>query len=130
MEDQGLLKIQLGSVKDEVQVLRNKSKLASHDGEYRNAYLRSSKTHTERLINLKFRTLLRELPNGRNYRVAGNGRVVSKEDGDMYIRNRSQLSSQLVPQTMDTQTASGNGTTRLGIFSQTDFPIMSQADDA
>ena len=84
IEDQGLLKYSSDQLKTTYKFWGNKSKLASHDGEYRNAYLRSSKTHTERLIDLNFRTLLCDLPNRRNYRVSGNGRVVSKENGDIH----------------------------------------------
>ena len=124
----GIVKIQLGSVTDKVKVLREKSKLAKSDGEYRNVYLRSSKTHTERLVDLNFRTLLHELPNGKNYRVAGNGRVIIRDDGTS--KKQLQTSqSQRNPLTMDATTTIVAGSDAFDLFSQKEFPPMSQANN-
>ena len=124
----GVVKIQLGSVTDKVKVLRQKSKLAKSDGEYRHVYLRSSKTRTERLIDLNFRTLLHELRNGKNYRGAENGRVIIKDDGTS--KKRLQTSqSQCNPLTMDVTTTNVAGSDGFDLFSQKEFPPMSQASN-
>lgn len=38
----------------------------------------SSKSHTERILELNARTLLREMPNGNQFRITSNGRIVKK----------------------------------------------------
>ena len=53
-------------------VLRQKRNLSGIQG-YGSVFLRSRKSHTERL-------LLNEIPNGRNFRVTANGRIVKKSD--------------------------------------------------
>ena len=77
----GLLKIEFNSVEDKVQVLRNKQNLKSSDL-YSRTFIRSSHSHAERLIELNFKTILNELPNGGSYHVTGNGRVVKKRDSN------------------------------------------------
>jgi hypothetical protein len=46
--------------------------------QYKNLRLRSSKSHLERLHEQNTRTLLRETPNGSNYIISSNGRVIKK----------------------------------------------------
>lgn len=45
---------------------------------YKNVFLRGSKTHTERLLELNARTLLNELLHGKDFRITSNGRIVKK----------------------------------------------------
>ena len=73
----GLVKISFSSVDEKVQVLRAKRTLGQIEG-YRSVFLRSSKSHTERLIELNAKTLLGEMPNGKNFRITANGRIVRK----------------------------------------------------
>lgn len=80
----GLVKMQLPSVAEKVEVLKSKMKLREHQ-ECRKVYIHGSRTHTERLLELNIRTLLRELPNGNLYRLTGSGRLV-RRDGDDAIR--------------------------------------------
>lgn len=40
--------------------------------------IRGSKSHTERILELNTRTLLNELPNGNQFRITSNGRIVKK----------------------------------------------------
>ena len=62
----GLVKIRLPSVTDKVNVLRHKRVLQS--GAYRRVFIRSPQSHTDRLIQHNIQTLLKELPNGDQYR--------------------------------------------------------------
>ncbi|KAK7912985.1 hypothetical protein WMY93_013196 [Mugilogobius chulae] len=70
----GVVKVEFGSVREKIGALRKKQMLKSNP-KYSRVYIRSAKTHTERLLELNFRTLLDEMPAGRQFYVAGNGRV-------------------------------------------------------
>ena len=76
-EKPGLVKIRLSSVEDKVAALRRKRNL--HQAGYGSVFIRSSQSHTDRLIQQNIHTMLRELPNGDNYMVTGNGRLVKKD---------------------------------------------------
>ena len=75
----GLLKIQLPSRIDKINILKNKKKLASDDT-YARAFVRGSQSHTDRLIHLNFTTLLNETGLSDRYRIAANGRMIEKTD--------------------------------------------------
>ena len=70
----GTPKIELRSLDDKkaMSQLRNTDK-------YRHVYIRGALSHAEHLIELNFKTILRELPHGDYYRVTGNGRVVRND---------------------------------------------------
>lgn len=51
-----LVKISFASVQDKIKILREKKQLKT-GGKYKNVFLRGSKTHTERLLELNARTL-------------------------------------------------------------------------
>ena len=72
----GLVKIELASITDKVTVLRNKRNLAENH-EFRCVFLRSSKPHSDRIAEFNFRKLLQQLPNGKEYRLGGNGRIIN-----------------------------------------------------
>ncbi len=76
----GLVKVQVKSKNAKIEVLRAKRRLKD-SGEFRRTYLRSSKSHVERLVDLNFRTILQEMPGGNQYRITGNGRLVKKTEG-------------------------------------------------
>jgi hypothetical protein len=61
-----------------VEALRQKRKLEKYK-KHGNIYISGAKSHTERLIELNFRTLLKQLPNGSQLRVAGNGRLIHRD---------------------------------------------------
>ena len=82
----GLLKIELDSVQDKVRVLRNKPKLRKHCS-FSRVYIRSSKSHAERIMESNMSLLLQQLPIGNHYRLAGNGRLVQIDN--TFDRNRS-----------------------------------------
>ena len=74
----GIVKIQVKDTDTKVRVLRKKSLLGETEG-YKNIYLRSSKSHVERLLELNILKLLNEIPNGRQrYRLTANGRLIEK----------------------------------------------------
>ena len=75
----GLVKINLANVEQKILVLRNKRKLRD-SVEFKRVYLEGAKSHVERLIEINTRAILRELPQGRAYRVAGNGRLLRRQN--------------------------------------------------
>ena len=48
-------------------------------------YLRSSKSHTDRLIETNFQTLLHEIPNVNLYCLEGNGKILKKSKRDSAV---------------------------------------------
>ena len=79
----GILKIELKDEQTKIELLRKKSTLKDDvTREFNNVYIRSSKTHAERLEEMNMRLLLNLVPGGNEYRIAGNGRVMKKTDQD------------------------------------------------
>jgi exonuclease VII small subunit len=76
----GVVKIQFASVDEKIKVLQNKRELKNCSRQYQNVYIRTSKSHLERLYELNFKNLLRGMPNGNDYRITGNGRLVKRND--------------------------------------------------
>ena len=72
-----IVKIAFNSLQQKIDVLKVKMKLRNCP-EFSKVYLRSSKTHTERLLELNAKTLLKEMPNGDDFRVTASGRIVKK----------------------------------------------------
>ena len=86
----GIFKVEFASKEDKIEVLRRKATLKqSH--EFKNVYLRSSMSHIERLSQLNFKTLLSELPQGKDLRLTGNGRIIRKLDGGQNTINNKGL---------------------------------------
>jgi cytochrome c556 len=77
-ERPGLLKVALDSLESKKKVLCQKGKL-KNTVNYKDVGVRSSMTHTERLMQMNFRTLLRCVPDGKDYRLSGNGRIISRQ---------------------------------------------------
>ena len=84
-----LIKISFRNVKEKILVLRNKS-LLKEKAPYKEVYINSSKSHAERLIELNARTLLRQLPQGSNFRVDANGRIRPREKTDRQDQQQRQ----------------------------------------
>ena len=76
----GLVKMEFRNLEDKKRVLRAKRSLKQVAG-FERVYLRSSKTHVERLHELNTKLLLEELPNGHLYFITAHGKLV-KKDGD------------------------------------------------
>ena len=74
-----LLKIAFENVEQKDEVLRAKVNL-KRSRDFKNVYLRRSKNHTERILELNAKPLLSELPNGNQHRVTANGRIVKKDN--------------------------------------------------
>ena len=74
------VKISFRSLDEKVMVLRRKMTLKDNTT-YAQVFLKSSKSHAERLIELNTRALLRELPHGHNFRLDANGRIKQRPTG-------------------------------------------------
>ena len=75
----GLLKIELPNLEAKKKILRRKTQLNKVQ-QYRKVYLRSSKTHAERLIELNTMTLLQQMPSANQFRMTGNGRLIPVDE--------------------------------------------------
>ena len=73
----GIVKVAMETVGQKKKILRAKYRL-NDTVEYQRVYIRSSKTHTERLFELNVLTLLNQLPNRNDFCITGNGRIVRK----------------------------------------------------
>ncbi len=78
MDKPGLVKIQFEKLADKVTVLREKKHL-SNSQEFRRVFLRSSTSHTDRLIELNFKTILDFIPGEDNFKLTNNGRVMKNQ---------------------------------------------------
>ena len=76
-ERPGVVKVELRSVQEKVTVLRLKRRLKDNDN-YRRVYMSAAKSHAERLVDINFRTLLKAIPEGKQFFLTGNGRLVQK----------------------------------------------------
>ena len=82
----GLVKIQFQNVEDKVRVLREKRALMN-SSEFSNVFLRSSKSHSDRLAEQNLKTLLDLIPDGKSYQVTGNGRLVKRDQRNPSAEN-------------------------------------------
>ena len=76
----GLVKIVLPTIDDKIRALRNKRRLSTNG--YGRVYIRSSQSHTDRLVQQNIETLLKELPNGNQYRITANGKLIKRDNWD------------------------------------------------
>ena len=89
----GLVKVALDSKDSKIRVLKAKAKLKNTEM-YKKVWMRSSKSHTERLLELNFKQVLQLIPGGEDYRITGSGRLQSRQetrdddDGDDNEHNR------------------------------------------
>lgn len=70
----GAIKVEFASIQDKGGVLRRKQTLRTNE-KFHNIHIRSAMSHTNHLIELNFRTLLNEIPSGKQFYITGNGRV-------------------------------------------------------
>ena len=73
----GIVKASFLTVADKIDVLRGKQKLRG--SKFGNVYMRTSKSHSERLMDINTKIILENSPWGKDYRVAANGRLVRKD---------------------------------------------------
>ena len=71
----GLVKINLSNLEEQKWYCERKVKEVE---QYKKVFLRRSKSHTDRILQLKARTLLDEVPHGDRFREMSNGRIVKK----------------------------------------------------
>ena len=74
-----LLKIELPNLENKIRVLRAKKRLENSE-EWKRCWIRSSKSHVERLIDLNFKTMLDMIPNGNTMAITGGGRIIKRND--------------------------------------------------
>jgi hypothetical protein len=74
-----LVKIQLKTKQDKINVLRHKTELKKTE-DIKRVYIRSEQSHEERLMRQNMEVLMKELPVGGNYRLAANGRLLKREN--------------------------------------------------
>lgn len=84
----GLVKISLQNIDEKVLILRNKWKLKDSEN-FKRVFLKSSKSHAERLIELNTRAILRHLPGGNDYRIDANGRIRPRTQPDQQTGNNA-----------------------------------------
>ena len=84
----GIIKVQLRSKQDKINVLRHKNEL-NKCTPYKRVYIRSAQTHEERLMRQNLQTLMRDIPNGNDYRFTGNGRLIRKTEASQAATQRS-----------------------------------------
>ena len=73
----GVVKIQLQSLEHIKRVLRAKMQL-KQSGDFSGVYLNPFHTHTERLMDMNFRTLLAKIPGCENMRMTAHGKLVTR----------------------------------------------------
>lgn len=73
----GLVKMSLENTDQKILILRNKHKLKT-DENYKTVFIQGAKSRIERLIENNTRAILRELPQGNQFRLTGNGRILRK----------------------------------------------------
>ena len=74
----GIIKLELNTVEDKIAVLRAKENLKKNG--YDRVYIRSSPTHEQRVARINMQTLLQAIPNGRDFCLTGNGKVIHVDD--------------------------------------------------
>lgn len=77
----GILKIEFANKEDKIEALKQKRQLKDHPS-YRNTYARSSQSHLERIKSINTIILIRELGLDEKWRIAGNGKLVTKDNNN------------------------------------------------
>jgi hypothetical protein len=72
-----LVKIAFQNLDEKILVLRNKMVLKDLEA-YTNIYLKSCMSRVERLVEMNARAVLRQLPQGKEFRVNASGRIIQR----------------------------------------------------
>ncbi|CAJ1066510.1 PREDICTED: uncharacterized protein LOC106519492 [Xyrichtys novacula] len=86
----GLVKVELSSVQVKIAVLRRKSKLKDNE-RFNKVYVSSAKSHAERLLELNFRSLIRETAVGKDFYLTGNGRLMKRTQSSRTVAREAGL---------------------------------------
>ena len=73
-----LVKIEFRSLDEKKTALKAKPKL-KNSADWSNVFIRTSKPHLERVVDMNFKTMLDMMPNGRDYKITGSGKIVKKD---------------------------------------------------
>ena len=78
----GIVKVQMGHLDEKIKVLKAKTKLKeAHSPAFlRKVYIRSSKSHEQRLMELNLREIMGHMSCNGEYRFTGSGRLVKKKE--------------------------------------------------
>ena len=71
----GLIKCELQSLEEKINILKKKEVMIQAAP---GSWIRSSKSHMERIMTMNFQTILKLIPGGDQYRVTGTGKVEEK----------------------------------------------------
>ena len=77
IKQNGVVIAQLSSLNDKREVLDRKRYLQNM-AQYRNVFLKPSKSHAEQVLNANFNLVLNEMSNGDAYCISDNGRIIQK----------------------------------------------------
>jgi len=76
----GIIKMEMKTLQDKICVLRAKSELQRNG--YPNVYIRAAQTHEQRIARTNMMTMLKILPNGKDYRLTGHGKLIYADEAD------------------------------------------------
>ena len=83
-----VVKVELKSAEEKRTLLKGKHKLRGTEL-YREIFMRPSQTREERLLRANMKTILAELPKGKEHRLTAHGRIVRNRD-DYYNQSEQQ----------------------------------------
>ncbi|VDI30742.1 Hypothetical predicted protein [Mytilus galloprovincialis] len=86
----GLVKVSFQNAEQKIMTLRNKHKLKNSENHSR-VFIQGAKSYIERLLETNARTILRELPQGKSYRISGNGRILKKTTENEQIVDNAEM---------------------------------------
>lgn len=84
----GIIRVEFRSLQDKVAVLRRKRSLRENK-EFQRVYIHNAKSHTERLMDVNLRTLLKEFPWGKDYFLTGSGQLTRRVQAEPEGSDRS-----------------------------------------
>ena len=119
----GIIKAEFESLENKLTILRAKLKLKEHRS-YHYVYMRSSKSHVERLAELNTKTLLAELNKEDEFTFTGSGRLVKRNqkqntDKDVFDSNEKRTRSM----TSSTSSRANSPVTKHARFEVSSAPI-------
>ena len=107
----GVVKVEMASLEAKIRVFRAKSRLREVAG-YKRTHICSAKSHSERVAERNFRTLLNELPYGKSFRLTGHGIIVRNDElgyGDRSDTNGEETNGDERGRRGDGESGEGSG---------------------
>ena len=84
----GLVKVALDSLESKIKVLKSKKNLRNNET-FKRVWLRSSKSHTDRVAEMNFKKILQLVPGGDKLKISGNGKIIDDGNGNDGVRGAS-----------------------------------------